>query len=128
MTPTHATVLGQIADIYERLGMKPEALAAQEQRVAVLQAHGSREVNAWIEAQWGLAVALDASAEVSARESATRWLVGANESAQSPAASPERRSLALAYLADHHRSAAGPRPLVCRCCLGNGAQHLGGPQ
>lgn len=101
----HALVLQQIGDIYDRLGLPEESLAAQQRRVAVLETVPGVDPNTMADARLALGNALASSTVVARHADAMAWFVLAHERGVADGASPERIALALCSMADQHRTA-----------------------
>ncbi len=100
----HGLVLQQIGEIYDRLGLPEESLAAQQRRLAVIATVRGVDPNTIADARLALGNALASSTIVARNVEAMPWFVLAHQRGVADGASPERIALALCSIADQHRN------------------------
>ena len=100
----HALVLAQIGEIYDRLGLMEDALAAQQRRLALLERVPTIDANAITDARLAVGNALASSTVPANAASAMHWFDLAYERGVADGAAPDRIVSALCSIADQHRT------------------------
>jgi eukaryotic-like serine/threonine-protein kinase len=100
----HALVLAQIGEIYDRLGLTEDALAAQQRRLALLERVPTIDANAITDARLAVGNALASSTVPANAASAMHWFDLAYERGVADGATPDRIVSALCSIADQHRT------------------------
>ena len=100
----HALVLKQIGEIYDRLGLMEDALAAHQRRLALLDRVPTIDPNTIADARLAVGNALASSANPANTATAMHWFELAYERGLADGAAPDRIVSALCSIADQHRT------------------------